>query len=137
MDNILTNTLSSVLKAYPFGIPQQLFESKPEGIRFIFLVKYQGKSKEEEFLNAIIEKGLKLTKNEVLITDDISSQSFHDEFLICFGEEAFAMLGEESGAMNQVTEIAGHDCLLTSTLSELMNNPQAKKDFWEELKQYA
>lgn len=143
---------------YPQGIPERSVAIASERARqnkateaplvtpFVFCVDYDPAMSPElnDFLNQIIEKGLKLTSGtyRIVTSANLSSENTPDatRLLICFGAQNLERLDPAqnfTALRNQIATIGNSQVLITDNLALIKNNPEHKKDFWEVLKRYA
>ncbi len=110
---------------------------------FIFVVDQSLTSDPElaGFLDQIINKGLKLNLDDYqIITNDLAVLAMSTKLLVCFGINSLGSLAlghDFPQVRNSIIAGTSSDMLVTDSLSQIKNNPDKKKEFWEVLKRYA
>lgn len=113
------------------------FSSNPPRLVWIGSNKEQvSRSSYREFLDAVVQKGLKLTPSEILLTsvDIIDSSEGGIPLNILEGAEAIVLSGSCSDKLvAKIGEVTRNKLLSVLALEDVTSNPHLKRQLWHEL----
>ena len=140
----LSAYLDSIARDYPFGVPKVVGAKQSKIISFLFPVAARGSfrtSDEGKLLEAAITKGLKFDLEDVEVVEvepsaQVSLSKLCGRVVVILGENCAARVKELAGRdmdSGQLFEVQGKVVVKSRELSNMLSDPQLKREFWGDL----